>query len=534
MNLQPVLLVVLATLVIIPGPVLAQSGADTLAHVTYLAGDLVYVDAGRDQGLAEGMRLPVERGGLRIALLAVEHLASRRASCSVAEATEPPQIGDAVRIPLLKMEDSIDPGSGGAGSPPALASVASRGMGGLGAWDIRGRLGARFLTVNDQDGAGAGFSQPALDMRLVGKQLDGGPVSVQVDARARRTYRTRTNGDTDQQGRTRVYRLSASYRMPGPPLLLSLGRQVSPDLASVSLFDGILAEYTPGRWGLGAFAGTQPEASSWGFSPDIVETGAFARYRNASRAAVRWTVTTGTVLSRENGVLDREYLFLRAQMMSPRFFGHLAQEVDVNRAWKQDAGEPLFTATSTYASLRFRVAGALELDGGYDNRRNVRLYRDQDTPETEFDDSYRRGVQLGLTVRPGDRLRLSLGGRTYGGGMSGDTESATLTARVLRLTPLAVDVTSRHTLYTGPLAEGWLHVLSTGAPLGRTRRAEVHVGRRSETRFAGGETSASTMWFGADLDLGLAARWYLLLSVESTRGDLEGNDQVYTSLTYRF
>ena len=534
MNQRAVLLVVLAAVCLIPDAARAQSSPDTLAHVTYLAGDLVYVDAGRDQGLAEGMRLPVERAGLRIALLEVRHLASRRASCSVVEANEPPQMGDAVRIPRITGQPVKEHSAGKPEPQPSGAADESPGGGGLAAWGVRGRLGARFLTVNDRAGAGAGFSQPALDMRLVGNRLNGGPVSLQVDARARRTYRTRTNGDTDNDGRTRVYRLSASYQAPDSPLLITLGRQVSQDLASVSLFDGVLGEFAPGRWGLGVFAGTQPEASSWGFSTDIVETGAFARYRNASGAVLRWTVNLGAVASRQGGVLNREYVFLRGQMMSPRFFGYLAQELDLNRDWKGAAGEPLLTATSTYASLRYRLAKAVELDGGYDNRRNVRLYRDRDTPETEFDDSYRRGVRLGLTLRPGDRVSLSLGGRTTGGGSSGDTQSATVTGRILRLTPLTLDLTSRHTRYTGPLAEGWLHVVSAGAPLGRTRRAEIHLGRRDEIRHTGDETTAGTTWIGADLDVGLAAGWYLLLSTEFTRGLLEESDQVYTSLTYRF
>ncbi len=524
---SPVILVLLA-LVLPAGRARAQAVPDTTVHVTYLAGDLVYVDAGREDGLAEGMQLRVERDGAEVAVLEVRHLASHRASCSVVEGGGPPQIGDVVRYRRR-------PAPAASEAPRRAIPAASRKRrGGLGVAGLRGRLGARYLSVRDQTGTGTGFSQPAFDVRLGGDRLNGGPLSVQVDARARRTYRTRPGGESLNDGRTRVYRMSAAYRTGGSPFRFVLGRQVSPDLASVSLFDGGLAAYEPGRWGLGIFAGAQPDGASYGLSTDILEAGAYARYGSAPGAATRWSATGGVVASQDHGAPNRDYLFLRGQLMSPRFFGYLAQELDVNRGWKTGAGEPLLTATSTYLSLRYRPAAPLELDAGYDNRRNVRLYRDRDTPETEFDDSYRRGIRAGVTVRPGSRLRLSLSGRTFGGGSSGETRSATVTARLLRLTPLVLDLGSRSTRYTGPLTRGWLHVVTAGAPLGRRRRLEVHVGRRNEDRFTGIETSAGTNWYGADLDLGVAAGWYLLLSLESTRGDVEKNDQLYSSLSYRF
>ncbi len=511
----------------------AQTGlpadADSLVRVTYLAGDLVYVDAGRVDGLEKGMRIPVERDGAEIALLEVRHLASKRASCVVAKG-ERPRIGDLVdyrRIPEAERAEQSDVATGPSDEPSTRSANAWAELG------LRGRLGARYLTVLDQTEASTGFSQPALDMRLAGDHLKGGPISIRVDARARRTYRTRADGASDTDGRTRVYRMNASYQARGSRIRATLGRQVSPDLASVSLFDGALVAYEPSRWTLGAFAGTQPDPVGWGFDTEIVEAGGYARYRSADGSTSRWAVTGGAVASQQDGVSNRDYLFLRGLLSTGRLFGYLAQEVDVNRGWKADAGEPAFTATSTYASLRYRMSGALEFGAGYDNRRSVRLYRDRDTPETEFDDSYRQGVRASVTVRPLPRLRLGLSGRTYTGS-GANTESATLTTRLLRLTPWGLNLGTRHTRYTGPLSRGWMHVVTAGASLGRRHHAEIHAGRRSEDRFTGPETAAATTWYGADLDLGIAGGWYALLSVESTRGDIEKNDQIYTSLTYRF
>ncbi len=95
-------------------------------------------------------------------------------------------------------------------------------------------------------------------------------------------------------------------------------------------------------------------------------------------------------------------------------------------------------------------------------------------------------------------LRVGLSARTNRGGGGGPADSYTLTTRAGRLTSHRLALGTRHTRYTGP------------------------------------ETRGDTTWFGANLDLGLLPGWYLLLSAESTRGDVERNDQIYSSLTYRF
>ncbi len=81
-------------------------------------------------------------------------------------------------------------------------------------------------------------------------------------------------------GRTRVYRLNVSHQAVGSPLRVSLGRQVSPDLASVSLFDGALAEYGRATVAWGLFGGTQPDPESYGYSTRVLEYGTYARVQS--------------------------------------------------------------------------------------------------------------------------------------------------------------------------------------------------------------------------------------------------------------
>jgi hypothetical protein len=41
-------------------------------------------------------------------------------------------------------------------------------------------------------------------------------------------------------------------------------------------------------------------------------------------------------------------------------------------------------------------------------------------------------------------------------------------------------------------------------------------------------------WVGADLDLTLARAWYGMLSATRQRGGLDGNDQLYGGVCFRF
>ena len=506
------------------------AGPDSVAHVTYLTGGLVYLDAGREDGLEVGRQLSVEREGVVVATIKVEHVASHRASCSILGTGEAPREGDVIRyVPQPKRESRT--------SSPTSAPVqvkAGRDGGSLRELGLRGRAGVRYLTTLDQTDFGADFTQPSLDLLLTGSAVAGSPFSFAIDTRARRTYRTHADGSRTDDGRTRVYRLNASHHAAGSPLRISLGRQVSPDLASVSLFDGALVEVERGSKAWGLFGGTQPDPESYGYSSRVLEYGTYARVQSSQGHTLKWSATGGGIRSLVDGARDRDYVFLRGQLMNARVYGYVSQEIDVDE-WRASEGDRrLFSPTSTYAGFRWQAVEWLSLDAGFDNRRSVRLYQDRETPETEFDYSYRQGLRGGATLRLRNRYTLGTSAQTNRGGSGGSSDSYTITSRAARVSPLSIDLASRHTRFTGPLTEGWLHSATVAAPIGPRRRVEFEGGRRQETRSFGPATSVATTWYGVNADVGLWSGWYFLLSVTSTRGDTEKNDQIYSSLSYRF
>jgi hypothetical protein len=210
----------------------------------------------------------------------------------------------------------------------------------------------RYFALVNHEADLDGYSEPGLDARLDG--TFGPHFAVAVDARARRTLRAGREDD----GRTRVYRLNGEWHLAETGPRLVVGRQFSTSLSSVSLFDGVRAEYRGTRWGAGAFSGTQPDPVDWGLSSRVREHGAYAELRGAPAAASRWVLTLAGIGSYADGEIDREYAALQGRWIGRRVSGFVVQEVDMNRDWKREAGESALSWTSAQVSSRVRVTDA--------------------------------------------------------------------------------------------------------------------------------------------------------------------------------
>jgi len=77
----------------------------------------------------------------------------------------------------------------------------------------------------------------------------------------------------------------------------------------------------------------------------------------------------------------------------------------------------------TFATLRVRATETLDFHAGFDNRRNVLLYRDVVNPVTTFDDAFRQGVWVGMGVRIASRYFIAADTRQSAGGAAGRASS---------------------------------------------------------------------------------------------------------------
>ncbi len=513
-----------------PAPAPPSPAPTATAHITYITGSSVYLDAGQQEGLREGDELQVVRGGTVIARLKVTYLSANRADCAILSASSPLAVGD--EVPYVSRPAGTAPAgggaAGGAGAPPSGPSG--------GAWaGIHGRVGVHYTEVQDLVGNDNGFSQPGVDLRLIGTALGGSPVDVNLDVRSRRTYRTLPAGDRTSEGDDRVYQLAVSYRLPDPRQQFTLGRQVAASLAAVGLFDGLLYQLDGARMGGGVFAGHEPDPTDMSYSQDITDYGGYLFFHGLPQAEHRWSATVGAIGSYTQGTVNREFLYLQAQYFGKRLSGFLTQEVDYNRGWKvQEAGESTISPTSTFASLRCRATDALTFYAGYDDRRNVRLFRDRVTPVTEFDDSFRQGEWVGAQVRFANHFLAGADLRSSSGGTAGSADSTSVDVGADGLTSVDFSARLRATRYSRAGSDGSLYNLVTGLDLTPQAHLEFTIGTLNETGKTNSLLDRSIRWLGIDFDVALGRYLYLLLSAEKTQGDEEDNNQIYASLTWRF
>ena len=501
-------------------------------QITYLSGASVYVSAGRDDGLTEGTTLDVVRRGAIIAALRAVDLSSHRAACTIVRGDQTQlNVGDSVRFFARTPQPTATPDSEMA---PAMEPRHD-------AWrtfGIRGRLGVRYLMVAQRDSLTGKFSQPAADIRIEGQRLGGTPIGVSIDAHGRRTYMSRP--DSAHAGdRTFVYSLSGSYTNPSG-VRVGVGRQFSEAFANVSLYDGISADVGRERWRTGMFAGTQPAPSTMSPSADVRELGAYVQAHNATGEQTHWSATVGAIGSYHTSVPNREFGFAQIVIAESHFSLYATQEIDYNRDWKTAAGEPTLQPTSTFVHVQLQPTEQITVYGGFDSRRNIRLWRNLVSPETEFDDRFRTGAWAGASLLAGGMVRLATDLRSSDGGVAGGRAVATGGSISLRPIGPNVSAQARTTSYRSPLIEGWLHSASVSvAPGEGLFGLEAEGGLRNEHDRSGaavtGTVGESRVWWaGLTADVSLGRSWFLALTATRTTGGWDSADQVYASATWRF
>lgn len=524
-----------------PSPTAPKNVADLATKISYITGATVYLESGREDGLMEGDTLSVRRGDTEIGLVKVTFLSSHRAACDTLKVSSELKIGDVIRFVahdhvLLAQQQAQQQQQQKialitAPSPNMpMARTPKREVS-----PLHGRVGARFLSVQDRGSSGnGGFTQPALDVLMNGSNLSGVPIDLSLDARTRRTVTTIAGGGITSDASTRIYRASLSLHDKPGKFRMTIGRQTNPTLASVSIFDGVLAEYYGVRYSTGLFSGTQPDPVQDNISSSIFEHGAYVEMHTRGMSMRHWSVALGGVTSTQDGQVNRDFLFTQAYYQTPNFGASLNQEVDVNRGWKLSVGEKRLTPTSTFAMMRFQVAKPLGINLGYDDRRNVRLYRDYISPATQFDDLYRSGGWIGMSLEAGPHMRFDSDFRKRAGAPADQSTAWSGGAQFMRMGLWNLTFRGRYSQYNSSTLLSRLTSFGASVdPVG-----SVHVegsgGTRSSINSGVVTATENVLWTSADLDLTLARRWYLNANIEHDRGTVSNITQEYVGLSWRF
>ena len=312
-----------------------QVEVKTRFTVKYVAEGAVYLNGGRDAGLAEGQKLTIRRGdaaaaeGRVIAELRVVSVASASAACSILTSKEAVRIGDeAELIPsdaaaLQKLRTTEESSKYAQvitfteGDPLEEEVRAAVPMAPLPEINrVRGRIGIEYNTVRDL---------------IVPRQTFSVGVVFRIDAtRIRGTYwnlsgyyrgrLTRQNRDPLQETLTdllqRTYHLSLTYNNPTSRWVAGMGRFYLPWATSLGTVDG---GYFGSRLGkrvtVGLFGGSAPDPTSWRYDRDRQLIGSFLNFEGGNFESLRYSTTVGAAAGRIRWQPDREFGFLESSLL---------------------------------------------------------------------------------------------------------------------------------------------------------------------------------------------------------------------------
>jgi hypothetical protein len=360
----------------------APSPAPDIFHVKYISEGAVYLDAGRNAGLEEGMVLRLAHadpgGGTTeavrfstqapIAELKVFSVADSSAACEIVSAREDLQAGDVAFLTpesLHKRQDHKNEIE--AANYPVVVTFSygdpldeeirettvSHKSSPIDN-HLRGRIGFDYSGIREPGGLSSTMAGMILqtDMTHIGgthwnftgywrgrlnRQSTGGAGGIPPQTL------------TDLLNRT--YHLGLYYENPDSAITLGVGRLFLPWAPSLSTIDGgYIGRRLTRALTMGLFGGSTPDPTSWSYNPNQHIAGSFLNYEHGSFEQLRLSSTVGLALTSIAWHIAREFAFMEDTLSISRHFSLFnSLQADASRT---AAGGTRFNTGITQASAR--------------------------------------------------------------------------------------------------------------------------------------------------------------------------------------
>lgn len=332
-------------------------------HVKYISDTSVYVDAGRNAGLQEGMKLTVIdpppdnsaedgvrfRGYPHVAELNVISVADSSAVCDVISSPGELKAGDFAFLSPNSVEDRhlAETARDSENYPIVVAftdgdpldaelreahmsnPVESRVVG-----VMRGRFGFSY----------GGINESGLSSKQIGLMIDADMTHIggtywnfsgywrgNLINSSSSTPGTNTSTLTDLINRT--YHLGFTYSSPYSPSIIGIGRLYLPWAPSLSTIDGVYYGRKVGHlFTVGAFGGSTPDPTSWSYNPDQQIGGIFASAEYGDFDHLHLVSTAGLALTSIHWRVARQFAFFENTLNWKRYFSfYNSLQVDAAR-----------------------------------------------------------------------------------------------------------------------------------------------------------------------------------------------------------
>lgn len=505
-------------------------------RVRYVSADHVYLDAGRLDGLREGMTVTVVRDGRDLAQLSVAFAADHSASCPLPEGASAPAAGDEVRFAPAADAPTSPPRP----DPPPARTRTRPGVAPTSAvaperdpLRLAGSVAFQWDHIDDASEADLDFDQPALRFHL---RLEGLPRGWTARLRGSLRHDRRSSAFEDvprEEWRRRLWEASVSNLDAGDAWQFAAGRVGARATAAVGPFDGLLVNRRlGGAWRLGLFGGFAPGRAEAGWSDDKL-AGIVAYLETGTRRRGRLDLSVAGVTRRRAGQVDRDYLALAGTWSRGRLSLTQAAQIDWNRGWRGDAGASALAVSNVLLSARYRPDDRWRLSLSVDHRELVRTWTNRTLPDSLFDDSARRGLRAGVAWRSGRAMLAVDGGVRRDDRLDASTKSYGLRGDLRDWPARGLGLGASLRGFDGPRASGSTPVLTLSH---RTRAGDATRLRLGLRRYelAAFDRSAKGRWLALAHDRDLGRRWSLAAEMRWDGGDDAVGRRWFLELRRRF
>lgn len=525
----------------------------TIFHVGYVAQDVVYLDAGSGDGLAEGMSVELTRRQPGSATLASQSVgravivavATQSAVAELQTKTLEPLKGDEARLSGDDEQARIRTDVAKArrrylqvleftgGDPledevrdyiprPKLEEVDR----------IRGRIAFERMQLIDHD-AGTSTSQNGAAVRIDWTRIGGTYWTLTGYWRGLMTSRTAGQPTTLLDLMSRTYQMGLYYASPRSRYQIGVGRLFLPWASSLGTLDGgYLARKVSGSATMGVFGGTSPDPTQWNYAPNRQTGGAFFNVEKGSYDTSRWSGTFGLALTRVNWRPERQYVFMENNYSVGRTFSvfHNLEADYLNP--KLMNGQTGAQISRSFLTVRIQPRKKISFDLNHNYFRGVPSF-DQRLIGTGLLDKYLfTGFSGGIRVEPIERLSLSA---TWGeSNRSGDQKPSlnqfySVSWKRLPLVGLKVD--GRYARYNSSFGSGSYESVGVSRDVFEGLRLEVLAGLQNTQSALSSQSRA--YFLNGTADWQFRTHYFLTFGCSDYRGPSQNYDQIYFSLGYR-
>jgi hypothetical protein len=539
----------------------AAASIQTNFHIRYVNGSNVYIDGGRDAGLAEGTQLVVKQDPTKpsndaantalepgiLAKLTVVAVASTSAVCEVNASTRTLVPDDVVSLPDTEVQKLVDKSALGntrqypmvvsfsEGNPldeevrdaiprPPLPEVNQ----------LRGRIGFDVSMIQQLGRGGITSNQYGMVFRADFTRIWGTHWNLNGYWRGQLRSGSNASQATLQDVINRTYLMSLSYINPDSRWMFGIGRLYLPWANSLETIDGayIADQFSPRKL-IAIFAGSTPDPSAWGYNPDRRIGGLFFNVHGGEYDGFHYASTWGVGVDMLKWAINRPFAFTENNFSYKRYFS-IYESMQIDHPKPNPSTPPVGTGIGqSLVSLRVQVHPRVTLELTDTYFRDVPTY-DPALVGTGLLDKYLyQGVNSGARVELPRHViaYVSLGSSSE----SSDSKSSLnqmFGATVTRIWKTGLEADARYSKFDSAFASGTYTTFTLSRDLLDNLRVNVQAGRYAYNSAIA--TNSGSDFVNCLFDTNLGAKLFVESMFTAQRGGSLNYNQWTTTLGYRF